>query len=81
VADAREVQQTAREHMLDERDGRKDETSADPLDRIEGAFAREAARLDRSDAFLQRSRDAVTRAQVRLDALRQRLHQHLPPAD
>ncbi|MEU4243334.1 hypothetical protein [Actinoplanes sp. NPDC026619] len=69
IADSREMNAGARERLLDERDAGDHEPS-DPLNQIQGAFAREVARLDRSDAFLERSRDAVQRAQARLDALR-----------
>jgi uncharacterized protein (DUF3084 family) len=73
IADGREVNASDRERLLDERDqhtGDDETPRPDPLERIQGAFTREIARLDRSDAFLERSRDAVQRAQSRLDALR-----------
>jgi uncharacterized protein (DUF3084 family) len=69
-ADSRELNATARERLLDERDAAEAGALSDPIGRIEQAFAREVARLDRSDEFLERSRAAVQRAQDRLEALR-----------
>jgi hypothetical protein len=52
--------------------------SAAALDGMQEAFAREVARLERSDDFLNRSREAVRKAQSRLDALRE-AREHPPP--
>jgi hypothetical protein len=71
VADRRELIASARERLLDERSAAELTDWRDPGEQIEEAFAREVARLDRSDAFLKRSREAVKRAQTRLDALRE----------
>ncbi|HWS31654.1 MAG TPA: hypothetical protein VN408_02810 [Actinoplanes sp.] len=70
IADTRDQHATTRERALDGRAATNDPARTDPMDQIQGTFAREVARLDRSDAFLHRSRDAVQRAQERLDKLR-----------
>jgi hypothetical protein len=70
LADRREHDALVRERSLDQRDARPSPGPADPGERMDEAFAREVARLDRSDAFLERSRAAVKRAQDRLDSLR-----------
>jgi hypothetical protein len=81
VADGREQQATARERVLDRRAVTHEPGRPDPVGRIEEAFAREVSRLDRSDAFLQRSREAVQRAQARLDSLRAAKRDQKRPAE
>ena len=70
IADSREQHATARERLLDRRAAADTPRQADPMVQIEEAFAREVSHLERSDAFLRRSREAVQRAQARLDVLR-----------
>jgi hypothetical protein len=69
-ADAREVAANEREQQLDE-DAREQGTRAtDPMGRFHDTVGRTAAKTDRSNAFLGRSREAVQRGVDRLDRLK-----------
>ncbi|MDT5042707.1 MAG: hypothetical protein QOE51_3692 [Actinoplanes sp.] len=77
AADRREFDANAREAAADERERRLDEEAGlqgsrrtDPMGRFHDSVGRSAARTERSNSFLGRSREAVQRGVDRLDRLR-----------
>ena len=73
-ADRREMQADSREAAANERerhlDGEATGDRPDPIDRFQESVGRTSARTDRSNEFLERSREAVQRGVDRIDRLR-----------
>ena len=67
AADSREIAANERERRLD---GDAPPGRPDPMDRFQESVGRTSARTDRSNEFLERSREAVQRGVDRIDRLR-----------
>jgi hypothetical protein len=69
-ADTRESAANERERHLDEDAQQQGSRSVDPMGRFHDTVNRTAAKTERSNAFLGRSREAVQRGVDRLDRLK-----------